>query len=77
MGKGKKKAIKTSVISYGVCHCGCEGIPTGKKALFITGHDGKLRSILVRFQEGKETSIPNIAKEILPTFYKGKYKNVA
>lgn len=76
MGK-KKKTLKASSITYGVCHCGCDQIPTGKKALFVSGHDGKLRHLLVQIQTTGKGEVPEIAKEILSTFYHGLYRNVA
>lgn len=30
------------------CPCGCEGIPVGRKATFLMGHDARLRGKLIR-----------------------------
>ncbi len=36
------------------CLCGCTGTPTGKKAIFIPGHDARLKGYLIRQAKGAE-----------------------
>lgn len=31
-----------------LCPCGCEGAPTGKKSVFVMGHDARFRGQLIR-----------------------------
>lgn len=50
-----KRAIKAAIVQPNPCGCGCGGFTKTSRAEFVTGHDAKLRGVLLSKYDGGDT----------------------